>query len=351
MNHQQLKVEVSVSKAFLAHTLKIAFDRAYYFDPERRRAIDACCHDYVCRHLAEIGAFYTESNLGRKEHFRRDQILVGGIQPNMILGMLLGAEFIPNADGDADISANCWAGKPLSDLPPAATLLAHPLIRDFDEQIRQARRDGTWTPVPPFFWDTSGRAAVHGALTTAQKFLGETVLMELITDPERVRQVMAWITDANIALVRHYAQMCDITVTSVHVGECSSCTLGPAEWEDFVVPTLEHIGRELAPVRLHSCGPSNHILTAASRIKGLCSLDIGGETSIAKVRQLLGKNFPVSIAPPVKLLAAGDLPALMQWTTNVLTENQEGKLAILYHLEPQYPLATLRQWHKSLIQP
>ena len=36
-------------------------------------------------------------------------------------------------------------------------------------------------PVPPFFWDSSGRAAIHGPLTTAQKLFGESILVDLLT--------------------------------------------------------------------------------------------------------------------------------------------------------------------------
>ena len=337
-----------MSKSFLAQALGIAFDRAYYFDHLRRYEIDAGCHEYVAKHLNDLDVFYTESNLGRKAYFSPDQILIGGIQPNLILGMLLGAEFIPAASGDADISQNCWDGRSLADLPSSAALLEHPLIRQFDEQIIAVQRAGKLVPVPPFFWDRSGRAAVHGALTTAQKFLGEQVFMDLLAEPERVRRVMEWITEANIVLVRHYAQLCGINITGVHVGECSSCMIGPAEWEEFVAPTLERVGRELGQVRLHSCGASDHILEAAHNIKGLYSLDLGGETSLARVRELFGPELEVSIAPPVKLLAGGSLAELMAWTTNVLQDNQDGNLVILYHLEPQYPLPTLRAWRREL---
>ena len=114
------------------------------------------------------------------------------------------------------------------------------------------------------------------------------------------------------------------------------------------MPTLERVGRYLGPVRLHSCGASNHILTMARPIKGLYSLDLGGETSLAKVRELFGRDFEVSIAPPVKLLTTGSVTALMEWTTNVLDENQAGRLEISYHIEPQYPLDALRQWHHRI---
>src|SRR5512140_1344414 len=129
-----LRLEISVSKALLSQALGISFDHDYYFDPFLRHQTDARCHQYVDQHLNRLDAFYTESNLGRKAHFSPNQVLTGGIQPNLILGQLLGAQFIPAKHGDADISPACWAGKSPGGLPPPETLLAHPIIRLFDSQ-------------------------------------------------------------------------------------------------------------------------------------------------------------------------------------------------------------------------
>ena len=344
----RVRLVTSVSKAFLAQALGIFFDHDYYFDPFLRHQIDTRCHLYAGQQLKEIDAFYTESNLGQQAHFNLNQVLVGGIQPNCILGMLLGAQFIPAKQGDADISAACWAGKDPDDLPRPETLLDHPLIRLFDSQILAVQQQPPLTAIPPFFWDASGRATIHGALTTAQRFLGEEVFMDLLAKPDRVRRTMDWITDANIVLVRHFAALCGIQIQCLHVGECSSCMVGPAEWASFVAPTLDRLGQELGPVRLHSCGSSGHLLASASKITRLYSLDLGGETPLAQVRELFGPDFPVSIAPPVKLLAGGSLEALMTWTRDVLAANQGGDLTLLYHLEPQYPLPVLRAWRAAL---
>jgi hypothetical protein len=341
-------VETSVSKAFMAEALGVVFDEAYYFDPAVRRDVDARCHAHAEHALADLDVVFTESNLGRKEHLRPDHVLVGGIQPCLILGMILGADFVPAPRGDADISPNCWADRSFDDLPRAEALLEHPIVRRFDAQIRALQGEGSLSPVPPFFWDASGRAAIHGALTSAQKLFGEGFLVDLLTDPDRARQGMNWITEAYIVLVRHYAGLCGIRIEGVHVGECSSCMIGREEWEAFVAPTLNRIGVELGPVRLHSCGPSDHILESARRIPTLYSLDLGGESSVARVRELWGNAFPLSIAPPVKLLSAGDPDGLRAWTQGMLDGNGRGPLVIVYHLEPQYPLAALRVWRAWL---
>ena len=110
-----------------------------------------------------------ESNLVQGEHFSPDQVLVGGIQPNLIVGACLGAEFVFPPDKDSDIAGRPLEGvRDLADLPAPASLLEHPLIRRLDAQIaavRRARPD--LRVIPPFFWDTSGRATIHGFITTS----------------------------------------------------------------------------------------------------------------------------------------------------------------------------------------
>ena len=169
----------------MAEALGVTFDRDYYFDPKRRYAIDCQCNEYAAEKFSGMRLFYSESNLGQIDYWNKNQILIGGIQPNMILGMLLGADFKPQDHCDADISPGCLIGKKLDDLPAPESLLDNDLIRLFDEQIRQVQNDiqGSLRPIPPFFWDMSGRATIHGLMTSAQKFLGEGIFMDMIAEP------------------------------------------------------------------------------------------------------------------------------------------------------------------------
>ena len=338
-----ITISGTLSKGWLAKTLGVAFDRDYYLDPEKRYAIDCKCNEYAAEQFPGMRLFYSESNLGQIDYWDKDQIQIGGIQPNLILGMCLGADFIPQDSYDADITPACLSGKKPADLPAPENLLDHELIKLFEEQIRQVQDDSQkqLCPIPPFFWDLSGRATIHGVMTSAQKFLGETFFMDMMTKPQQCLEILQWIADAFIVLCRHFSKIAKLPITGVHVGECSSCMVSPELIERFVVPATSKIGRKVGPVRLHSCGPSTNHLEAFSKITNLNSLDVGGDTSIRRVREIFGKKMLISVAPLSHDMAAESTDQILSWAKRILKENDGGSLEYIYHLEPSYNVNTI----------
>lgn len=337
-----IKFVGSLSKGFMAKQLKVAFDRDYYFDLEKRYEIDRLCNKYAAEELSDLDIFYTESNLGQFEHFSDKQILVGGIQPNMILGMLIGAEFVANDSMDADISMTPLKGKDLSQLPAPQSLCEHGLVKLFDEQIRHVQSEGRLQPIPPFFWDSSGRATTHGTLTTAQKFLGESIFIDLMMAPDKVVKVMDWITQSFIELIRHFSKVGKLPITSVHIGECSGCMVNPDMFKEFVASHASRIAVAFGNLRFHSCGASTHLLESMKSISNLDSLDLGGDTSVSKARDIFGPDFPIDIAPMPADFSADSPESILKWAEQVIAENMGGPLKILYHLEPDYKLEIVR---------
>jgi len=338
-----INISGTISKAWMAEALGVMFDREYYLNPDIRYLVDSLCNEYALEHFPDMRLFYSESNLGQIDYWNDKQIQIGGIQPNMILGMLLGAEFIPHDDKDADITSLCLAGINPDDLPQPESLLDHQLIQLFDDQIHQfqSTSDKQLCPIPPFFWDLSGRAAIHGTMTSAQKFLGETIFMDMMTKPQHCMEIMHWIGDAYIVLCRHFSKTAGLPITEMHVGECSSCMVAPELIGQFVVPITSQIGEKLGPIRLHSCGPSTNHLEAFSKIKNLKSIDLGGDTSINKARQVFGKEMLISISPLPNDMSAETTEPILKWAKNIAEENNGGNLEFIYHLEAGYNIDTI----------
>jgi hypothetical protein len=102
------------------------------------------------------------------------------------------------------------------------------------------------------------------------------------------------------------------------------------------------IGEQLGPVRLHSCGPSTNHLETFSKITNLRSLDLGGETSIKRAREVFGKEMLLSIAPLPCDMSNERTEPIVSWAKHIFEENDGGNLEYIYHVEENYNIDTIR---------
>jgi Uroporphyrinogen decarboxylase (URO-D) len=346
-----ITIEASVSKGWLHKNGGFVFDNQYYLDPVHRWEQDGIIHRFVKEKFPRYAIYNMEANLLQAGHVRDNHVLIGAIQPNMILATILGAQFSFFEDKDADVS-----GKPLElicrkeELPSVSSILQHSLVKDLENQIiliNETRPD--LKAIPPFFWDESGRATIHGIITTSLKLTGDNIMTMMMFDPDLAHAIHQWIVDAYIVLVRHFSAFGNLPITSVHVGECAGTMISGELYEEFVVPYISQLGDSLGSVRLHSCGISDHLINAISHIRNLKIIDTGSGTSIAKIRKLMGKDFVIHISPPMEMLMA-DVPQseILGWLSTILAENEGGPLQIAYHVEPDYQIGNCLAMHEEL---
>jgi hypothetical protein len=346
-----ITIEASVSKGWLHKNGGFIFDNDYYLDPVHRWEQDSIIHKFVREKFPRYAIYNMEANLLQAEYVRDNHVLIGAIQPNMILATILGAQFSFFEDKDADVS-----GKPLEFisgkevLPSVSTILDHPFVKDLENQIKNingSRPD--LKVIPPFFWDESGRATIHGIVTTSLKLTGDNIMTMMMFDPGLAHAIHQWIVDAYIILVRHFAAAGNLPVTSIHVGECAGTMISSELYEDFVVPYISQFGDKLGSVRLHSCGISDHLIDPISHIRNLKVIDTGSGTSVAKIRQLMGPDFIIHIAPPMEMMMEGAPQSdILGWLGITLSENQGGPLQIAYHIEPDYEISNCLAMHEEL---
>jgi hypothetical protein len=292
-----------------------------------------------------------EANLIQAKYVRDNHVLVGAIQPNMILATLLGAEFSFFEDKDADVM-----GRPLEfiskkeELPPLASILQHSLIKDLEKQMQEVSdKHPELRAIPPFFWDESGRATIHGIITTSLKLTGDNIMTTMMSDPDLAHAIHQWIVDAYIILIRHFAGLGKLPITSVHVGECAGTMISSELYDEFIVPYISQLGNQLGGVRLHSCGISDHIMEAITHIQNLKIIDTGSGTSIGRIRELMGPDFEINIAPPMEYLMQGVPESeILTWLNTTITENSGGPIQIAYHVEPDYDINNCLLIHDEL---
>lgn len=339
----------SVSFGWLHQEGGFTFDEPFFLDPQVRFDRERRMQAFVAERFPDEPIYSLEAHLVQIEGRSRPVALVGGIQPNLILAAAVGAKFVFQADKDPDVDgpplAECDDIAPLRDIDWADTWP----VSLFLEQIAQMR--GLVGPevsvIPPFFWDATGRATTHGILTTAQKLFGERIFIELLENPGFVREAMAWIVDSYIALIRLFATAADLRVSGLHTGDCSLCMIGPDLFSEHILPELNRFTRAVGPVRLHSCGKSDHLLRAFTEVENVVALNFGSGTSLARIRDCFGP-MRVDLAPDPKLLTTGSTRDLDAWVRRIVEENGDGRLEIQCHLDAGQPAVNCLQVTRTL---
>lgn len=339
----------SVSFGWLHTHGGFQFDESFFVDPERRLAQEAQMSGMVAERFPGEPIYNMEAHLVQIEGRRRPVALVGGIQPNLILGAAVGARFVFASDRDPDITPTPLAEvRDLDALSNIDWAMRWPVSMFLDQIGMMRERVGCEVAVvPPFFWDTTGRATTHGILTTALKLFGEQIFIDMLDNPAFVREVMAWVVDANTALIKLFARAASLPITGLHTGDCSACMMSPDRYAEFVLPELNRFGHQMGPIRLHSCGRSDHLLEVFAGVENLAILNVGSDTSVARIRERFG-TIRVDIMPETKLLTAGNPAGVDGWVRRVLEENGEGALEIQCHLDAGQPEENCLQITKTL---
>src|SRR5665647_2758630 len=98
-----IKIEASVSKGWLHKYGGFVFTEQYYLDPFYRWEQDNKINIFVREKFPTYAIYNMEANLIQAKYVKDNQVLVGAIQPNMILATILGAQFSFFEDKDADV--------------------------------------------------------------------------------------------------------------------------------------------------------------------------------------------------------------------------------------------------------
>ena len=64
-----ITISGTISKAWMAKTLGVKFDREYYFNPDVRYLVDCLCNEYASENFEDMRLFYSESNLGQIDYW------------------------------------------------------------------------------------------------------------------------------------------------------------------------------------------------------------------------------------------------------------------------------------------
>ena len=341
---QNISAEGSVSVGVLHSEGGFVFDEKYFFDPEYRWQQDLQIAQWCEEKYSPYPIYNAEAQLVQLEHQPLPYRQVGGLQPNLILGAALGADLILPGNLDPDITQHPLQGiKDISTLKNICWEAQKP-VNIFLEQLDSLKHKYKETAVdifPPYFWDRSGRATIHGPLTTALKLMGEDFFILPFTDSEFASEFVMWIARAYNQLIQLFAEKAELSVTGIHIGECSGSLFSAELWESLAVPAMNELAEKNGSVRIHSCGKSDHLLEQMTQVHNVDVINIGSDTSIDRCRKLVGEQVKIEVIPDVQLLNDGSTENIEAWVKKCLDENNGGPLKIQFHLDSGIPFENI----------
>ncbi|MHC4799217.1 MAG: uroporphyrinogen decarboxylase family protein [Planctomycetota bacterium] len=288
----------SVSFGWLNQVGGFQYDEKYFLDPQHRLSQDQVVKALLDERFPNDPIYNFEAHCVRAEGRLKPVALVGGIQVNLIIGAAVGAKFAFQPDKDMDITQT-----PLADIKDIDPLWKIDWantwpISLFLQQVQEMRQShgNRYAIIPPFFWDTTHRPGTFGPVSTAQKLIGERVFTEMKDDPAFLHEFLDWIMESKRQLIQLFANAAGFELYGIHLGVCSACMIGPDQFAEFILPAVKQFGKLYGPVKIHSCGLSDHLTDVFAEVEGLECLNVGSNTSVAKIRERIG-NVHIDLIP------------------------------------------------------
>ena len=230
-----------------------------------------------------------------------------GIQPLDFLNAALGGRLVYQPD-----EAVWTPDKPLAHIAALEDVRALPelhwpdvpVFRDACEQYETLRRAFPGLRPGGFqnieFQRGGDRATlvIHSPYTTAFRLMGDVLFEHMMLEPELAEAVFEYIG-------RQYRTMFEAACArfgwrpdGAHFGDCAATMLSPDLFERFNLPRYRRAAAEMGRIRLHSCGPSAHLIDLFARIPRIDGLQIGMGSDFPRLRRLFPETPVLAFLDP-----------------------------------------------------
>ena len=202
-------------------------------------------------------------------------------------------------------------------------------------------------------------SGTDGPFTVACNLRGASELcLDLYQDPDYVRELLAFITEAAIVRINAYRQFLEqpLKTQSWGFADDSIELLSVEAYKEFVLPhhrrLLETFG-EGGPHSIHLCGDAQRHFPILQQELNIQSFDTGFPVDFGWVRRTLGPEAWINGGPSVQLLLLGTPEEVTEETKRILASGvTEGKRFMLRegnNLAPRTPLANLDAFYQAAL--
>ena len=193
--------------------------------------------------------------------------------------------------------------------------------------------------------------------TTACKLRGTTQMcMDMLLDPEYVKELLSYITEAIIVRTRAWRKYLSLPekMDPVFLGDDSCVLLSPEMYREFVMPfhkrLYEEFGTKNASRAIHLCGKAfNHFLIMGREL-GVTIFDTGFPINLRELYEQLGSHIIVQGGVHVELLRGGTEEEIVNKSREILEELKPYKKFIFRDansVAPLTPVSNLKAMYEA----
>ena len=280
----QLPVDVVFHPSWWNKHVGIVFDQDFFYDPRRRVSDEQLMEKTLHERFADCG-------LGLHHAEERPEIGAVHLAAGYLLSEMLGCEIEYGANTAPQVLCAHREELTIDEEAPFRS----PAFKRLQKLIEQLKAK---------YGYVTGDINWGGVLNLALDVKGESILMDMMLDPEATKAYFAQIgrvverffnyirseTGTTSISVNRIARLLDDPVY-IH-SECSHTMISEFDYEDQLLPIDIAWSEKYQPYGIHYCGKDPHRHAAQfAQIKNLSFLDLGWGGDVATLRQMLPDTF------------------------------------------------------------
>lgn len=365
------KVEVMgmISPNWVSQAMGARFSERYFMDPEYRLEENARIADWLAEFDQELAArfcypgvkWYPIGISGIGGVFDNPQahiVDIGIPQTFILITAMMGGEIVYFDGDNPDVK-----GYPLADIESPDEIQIPDLeeawpvgvfLRQYEAMVEKYGREKVHLFAPiekgwPLWY-------LHSPLSVAYRLRGDRLFVDMVEQPALANRILDVALDIGLRLFEIYEEKLRTKILVPPIASCIATLISPRVYEQFEIPRLRKLIDRFGKAKIHSCGPSSHVLHLLGRLPNLVEVELGARTDMALARKLW---------PEVNLVYLLDTPKFVHQTSDevrlevstVIHEASGGPLVIEWPAETGTPLdtvgaiyETVSEYNQSLVR-
>ncbi len=218
-----------------------------------------------------------------------------GIQPLDFLNAALGGRMVYTAE------ESVWTpDRPLEHVETLADVRALPeldwpnvpIFRDYCEQYETLQRHfpgfrpGGFQNIEFQRGPDRATLVIHSPYTTVFRLLGERIFEFMMLEEEIAEALFDYVWRQYWTMFEAACHRFQWIPDGIHLGDCAATMLSPDLFARFSVPRYRALAEQSRRIRLHSCGPSAHLIELFAQIPYMDAMQIGMGSNYRRLREL-----------------------------------------------------------------